>query len=75
MCDGQHQQHQHPLSGSGGSSPSVGVGATDFMGTEFYMDESLPSSLSEHPADGQHQAIVSLLQVLDDLQLANRQLS
>ncbi|XP_067213195.1 RB1-inducible coiled-coil protein 1 isoform X2 [Linepithema humile] len=61
MCDGQHQ-HQHPLSGSGGSSPSVGVGATDFMGTEFYMDESLPSSLSEHPADGQHQAIVSLLQ-------------
>ncbi|XP_071633137.1 uncharacterized protein Atg17 isoform X1 [Temnothorax longispinosus] len=62
MCDGQHQQHQHPLSGSGGSSPSVGVGATDFMGTEFYMDESLPSSLSEHPADGQHQAIVSLLQ-------------
>ncbi|XP_036148269.1 RB1-inducible coiled-coil protein 1 isoform X1 [Monomorium pharaonis] len=62
MCDGQHQQHQHSLSGSGGSSPSVGVGATDFMGTEFYMDESLPSSLSEHPADGQHQAIVSLLQ-------------
>lgn len=70
MCDGQqHQRHQ--LSGSGGSSPSVGVGATDFMGTEFYMDESLPSSLSEHPVDGQHQAIVSLLQVLDDLQLAN----
>lgn len=64
MCDGQQLQHQHPLSGSGGSSPSVGVGATDFMGTEFYMDESLPSSLSEHPADGQHQAIVSLLQVL-----------
>ncbi|KAL0119774.1 hypothetical protein PUN28_007898 [Cardiocondyla obscurior] len=62
MCDDQQQQHQHPLSGSGGSSPSVGVGATDFMGTEFYMDESLPSSLSEHPADGQHQAIVSLLQ-------------
>lgn len=75
MCDSQHQQHQHPLSGSDGSSPSVGVGAADFMGTEFYMDESLPSSLSEHPADGQHQAIVSLLQVLDDLQLANRQLS
>lgn len=73
MCDDQHQQHQHPLSGSGGSSPSVGIGATDFMGTEFYMDESLPSSLSEHPADGQHQAIVSLLQVLDDFQLANRQ--
>lgn len=73
-CDDQHQ-HQHPVSGSGGSSPSVGVGATDFMGTEFYMDESLPSSLSEHPADSQHQAIVSLLQVLDDLQLANRQLS
>ncbi|CAL7935954.1 unnamed protein product [Xylocopa violacea] len=61
MCDGQQQQC-HQLSGSGGSSPSAGVGATDFMGTEFYMDESLPSSLSEHPADGQHQAIVSLLQ-------------
>lgn len=70
MCDGQqHQRHQS--SGSGGSSPSVGVGAIDFVGTEFYMDESLPSSLSEHPIDGQHQAIVSLLQVLDDLQLAN----
>ncbi|XP_003697208.1 RB1-inducible coiled-coil protein 1 [Apis florea] len=64
MCDGQqqHQQQRHQLSGSGGSSPSVGVGPTDFMATEFYMDESLPSSLSEHPADGQHQAIVSLLQ-------------
>ncbi|XP_017754917.1 PREDICTED: RB1-inducible coiled-coil protein 1 isoform X1 [Eufriesea mexicana] len=61
MCDGQQQQ-RHQLSGSGGSSPSVGVAATDFMGTEFYMDESLPSSLSEHPADGHHQAIVSLLQ-------------
>ncbi|XP_076169221.1 autophagy-related 17 isoform X1 [Ptiloglossa arizonensis] len=61
MCDGQqHQRHQ--LSGSGDSSPSVGVGAADFMGTEYYMDESLPSSLSEHPGDGQHQAIVSLLQ-------------
>lgn len=65
LCDGQQQHHHHhPLSGSGGSSPSVGMGGTDFMGTEFYMDESLPSSLSEHPADGQHQAIVSLLQVL-----------
>ncbi|KZC12971.1 RB1-inducible coiled-coil protein 1, partial [Dufourea novaeangliae] len=62
MCDGQQHQQRHQLSGSGGSSPSVGVGANDFMGTEFYMDESLPSSLSEHPADGQHQAIVSLLQ-------------
>ena len=72
MCDGQQQQRQQQLSGSGGSSPSIGVCATDFMGTEFYMDESLPSSLSEHPVDGQHQAIVSLLQVLDDLQLANR---
>ncbi|KAG7207534.1 hypothetical protein KM043_009165 [Ampulex compressa] len=61
MCDGQHHQH-HQLSGSGGSSPSLGAAATDFLGTEFYMDESLPSSLSEHPADGQHQAIVSLLQ-------------
>ncbi|XP_033189925.2 autophagy-related 17 isoform X1 [Bombus vancouverensis nearcticus] len=61
MCDGQQQQCQQ-LSGSGGSSPSIGVCATDFMGTEFYMDESLPSSLSEHPIDGQHQAIVSLLQ-------------
>ncbi|XP_029038342.1 RB1-inducible coiled-coil protein 1 isoform X1 [Osmia bicornis bicornis] len=66
LCDGQQQQQQqqqrHQLSGSGGSSPSAGVGATDFMATEFYMDESLPSSLSEHPNDGQHQAIVSLLQ-------------
>ncbi|KAK9308805.1 hypothetical protein QLX08_001395 [Tetragonisca angustula] len=62
MCDGQQQQRQQQLSGSGGSSPSIGVCATDFMGTEFYMDESLPSSLSEHPVDGQHQAIVSLLQ-------------
>ncbi|CAK9828512.1 RB1-inducible coiled-coil protein 1 [Anthophora retusa] len=61
MCDGQQQQC-HQLSSSGSSSPSVGVGATDFMGTEFYMEESLPSSLSEHPGDGQHQAIVSLLQ-------------
>nr|XP_031850147.1 RB1-inducible coiled-coil protein 1 isoform X2 [Nomia melanderi] len=61
LCDGQqHQRNQ--LSSSGGSSPSVGVGATDFMGTEFYMDESLPSSLSEHPVDGHHQAIISLLQ-------------
>lgn len=42
------------------------------MGTEFYMDESLPSSLSEHPTGSQHQAIVSLLQVLDDLQLADK---
>ncbi|XP_017792891.1 PREDICTED: RB1-inducible coiled-coil protein 1 isoform X1 [Habropoda laboriosa] len=61
MCDGQQQQC-HQLSSSGSSSPSIGVGATDFMGTEFYMEESLPSSLSEHPGDGQHQAIVSLLQ-------------
>ncbi|XP_076647578.1 autophagy-related 17 isoform X2 [Halictus rubicundus] len=61
LCDGQQQQ-RHQLSSSGGSSPSVGVGAADFMGTEFYMDESLPSSLSEHPADGPHQAIISLLQ-------------
>ncbi|XP_035733946.1 RB1-inducible coiled-coil protein 1-like isoform X2 [Vespa mandarinia] len=61
-CDGQQQQLQYyQLSGSGGSSPSIGVGATDFMGTEFYMDDSLPSSLSEPPADG-HQAIVSFLQ-------------
>lgn len=73
MCDDQHQQqHLHPLSGSGDSSPSIGVGTTDFMGTEFYMDESLPSSLSEHPGDGQHQAIVSLLQVLDDFQFVNK---
>ncbi|XP_076291069.1 autophagy-related 17 isoform X2 [Lasioglossum baleicum] len=61
LCDGQQQQ-RHQLSSSGGSSPSVGVGAADFMGTEFYMDESLPSSLSEHPADGPQQAIISLLQ-------------
>ena len=66
-CDGhhQHQQQQRQLaSGSGGSSPSVDQGTIDFLGTEFYMDESLPSSLSEHPNDRQQQAIVSLLQVL-----------
>ncbi|XP_066593951.1 RB1-inducible coiled-coil protein 1 isoform X1 [Prorops nasuta] len=57
-CDGQQQR-----ASSGGSSPSMGFGPTDFMCTEFYLDESLPSSLSEHQADGQqHQAIVSLLQ-------------
>lgn len=66
VCDGQQQ----PCSDS--SSPSVGVGATDFMGTEYYMDESLPSSLSEHPVGGHHQAIVSLLQVLDDSYLVKR---
>ncbi|XP_043470313.1 RB1-inducible coiled-coil protein 1 isoform X1 [Leptopilina heterotoma] len=67
-CDGQQklqieqqQQQQQQQCGSEGSSP-VAVGGTDFMGTEFYMDESLPSSLSEHPTDSQHQAIVSLLQ-------------
>ncbi|KAI4504496.1 hypothetical protein M0802_000046 [Mischocyttarus mexicanus] len=63
MCDGQQQQQlqSYQLSGSEGSSPSVGVGATDFMGTEFYMDDSLPSSLSEPPGDG-HQAVVTFLQ-------------
>ncbi|XP_014608939.1 PREDICTED: RB1-inducible coiled-coil protein 1 [Polistes canadensis] len=62
VCDGQQQQLQsYQLSGSGASSPSIGVGATDFMGTEFYMDDSLPSSLSEPPGDG-HQAVVSFLQ-------------
>ncbi|XP_043502024.1 LOW QUALITY PROTEIN: RB1-inducible coiled-coil protein 1 [Polistes fuscatus] len=62
VCDGQQQQLQsYQLSGSGDSSPSIGVGATDFMGTEFYMDDSLPSSLSEPPGDG-HQAVVSFLQ-------------
>ncbi|XP_051169507.1 RB1-inducible coiled-coil protein 1 isoform X2 [Leptopilina boulardi] len=67
-CDGQQklqieqrQQQQQQHCGSEGSSP-VAVGGADFMGTEFYMDESLPSSLSEHPTDSQHQAIVSLLQ-------------
>ena len=66
-CDGQTKEHQRQEHcGSEGSSP-VGVGGADFMGTEFYMDESLPSSLSEHPTDSQHQAIVSLLQVLDRL--------
>lgn len=60
----QQQQRHHQANGSGGSSPSVEPGNNDFLGTEFYMDESLPSSLSEHPNDGQHQAIVSLLQVL-----------
>ncbi|XP_043287529.1 RB1-inducible coiled-coil protein 1 isoform X1 [Venturia canescens] len=43
------------------SSPS-NENINDFMGTEFYMDESLPSSLSEHNNEAQHQAIVSLLQ-------------
>ncbi|XP_046746748.1 RB1-inducible coiled-coil protein 1 isoform X2 [Diprion similis] len=50
---------------SAGSSSSLENGIGDFMGTEFYMDESLPSSLSEHPGPGvdvHHQAIVSLLQ-------------
>lgn len=76
-CDGQQtlqieqQQQQQQQCGSEGNSP-VAVGGNDFMGTEFYMDESLPSSLSEHPTDSQHQAIVSLLQVLDDLQLAEK---
>ncbi|XP_031785297.1 RB1-inducible coiled-coil protein 1 isoform X2 [Nasonia vitripennis] len=62
-CDGQ-QKKLRRRSGSDGSSPSVGNAAmaNDFLGTEFYMDESLPSSLSEHPTDSQHQAIVSLLQ-------------
>lgn len=75
MCDGQLQQQQHNHNrqpDSGGSSPFADPGPTDFMGTEFYMDESLPSSLSEHPSDGQHQAIVSLLQVLDELLLATK---
>lgn len=66
-CDGQAKEHQRQQQcGSEGSSP-IGPGGTDFMGTEFYMDESLPSSLSEHPTDTQHQAVVSLLQVLDRL--------
>lgn len=67
-CDGQ-QKKLRRRSGSDGSSPSVGNAAmaNDFLGTEFYMDESLPSSLSEHPTDSQHQAIVSLLQVLDTI--------
>ncbi|XP_015174449.1 PREDICTED: RB1-inducible coiled-coil protein 1 isoform X1 [Polistes dominula] len=60
VCDGQQQQLQS-FSGSGASSPSIGVGATDFVGTEFYMDDSLPSSLSEPPVDG-HPAVVSFLQ-------------
>lgn len=67
-CDGQQLQHQHPLSGSGGSSPSIGIGATEFTGTEYYMDDSLPSSLSEHPVDSQHRSIVlAILQVLGRL--------
>lgn len=69
MCDGQqrHEKQQLEPFGSGGTSPtSLVLGANDFMGTEYYMDESLPSSLSEHPIDGQHQAMVSLLQVLLD---------
>ncbi|XP_015607624.1 RB1-inducible coiled-coil protein 1 isoform X2 [Cephus cinctus] len=65
VCGGeqqqQQQQQQRQQSGSGGSSPSACGGVVEFMGTEYYMDESLPSSLSEHPGDG-HQAIVNLLQ-------------
>ncbi|XP_012289128.1 RB1-inducible coiled-coil protein 1 isoform X1 [Orussus abietinus] len=60
VCDGE-QLRQGRASGSPGSSPGVS-NAADFVGTEFYMDESLPSSLSEHPEDSQHQAIFSLLQ-------------
>lgn len=62
VCGGGQPQ----TSASPGSSPASidnGIG-NDFMGTEFYMDESLPSSLSEHHTDVHQQAIVSLLQVL-----------
>ncbi|XP_023246260.1 RB1-inducible coiled-coil protein 1 isoform X2 [Copidosoma floridanum] len=63
-CDGSHPKKQIRDSGSDRSSPSLGNVAvvTDFFGTEFYMDESLPSSLSEHSTDSQHHAFVSLLQ-------------
>ncbi|CAB0034544.1 unnamed protein product [Trichogramma brassicae] len=65
--DGQQQKKPRRQSGSDGSSPLVGNApalgsANDFLATDFYMDESLPSSLSEHPTDSQHQAIVSMLQ-------------
>ncbi|XP_048507559.1 uncharacterized protein LOC125500145 [Athalia rosae] len=61
-CDGGDCGVQNQ-SGSNGSSPSTReTGMADFMGTEFYMDESLPSSLSEHPVDVHQQAMVSLLQ-------------
>ena len=69
-CDGQQQQQNGQQQCGSESSSPVGAAGADFEGTEYYMDESLPSSLSEHPTDSQHQAIVSLLQVLDDLQLA-----
>ena len=63
-CDGQPKKLRQQ-SGSDGSSPSVGniPGANDFLANDFYMDESLPSSLSENPSDSQHQAILSILQV------------
>ncbi|XP_063977047.1 RB1-inducible coiled-coil protein 1-like isoform X2 [Diachasmimorpha longicaudata] len=60
-CDGQLSQPNGQLE-SGDSSPFGEATNCDFLGTEFYMDESLPSSLSEHHSDGHHQAIVNLLQ-------------
>ncbi|CAD6208220.1 GSCOCG00010473001-RA-CDS [Cotesia congregata] len=71
-CDGQQQllqvqQDQQQVQicrqiDSGGSSPFADPSINnDFINTEFYIDESLPSSLSEHPNDAGH-AIVSLLQ-------------
>lgn len=69
-CDGQQKKLRS--SSSSGSSPSNGGAINDFVGTEFYMDESLPSSISENPTDSQHQAVVSLLQVLDAIFTCSR---
>lgn len=84
-CDGQQQllqvqQHQQQVQicrqiDSGGSSPFADPSINnDFINTEFYIDESLPSSLSEHPNDDGH-AIVSLLQVLDEFTAHNHFIS
>lgn len=57
-CDSPNKPSQ---SQSNGNSPAIRGGTgNEFFGTEFYIDESLPSSLSEP----QEEAFVSLLQVL-----------
>ncbi|KAF7996624.1 hypothetical protein HCN44_002270 [Aphidius gifuensis] len=67
-CDGQLVSKQKSTviidSSSDDSSPFSDAPASgDFIPTEFYMDESLPSSLSEHHNnDTQHQAFLNLLQ-------------
>lgn len=58
LCDPPNKSSQSP---SNGNSPAIKGGTgNEFFGTEFYIDESLPSSLSEP----QEEAFVSLLQVL-----------